>query len=138
MDKISKILKENGLKNTPQRYYILKAVLDISGHPTVEDISAEVHKLSPNISLGTIYNVLNTFVNKDIINKVKTDNDIMRFEICKSNHHHLYSCSEERIEDYYDQKLDELLKNYFMKNKILNFDIKEIKLQLIGDFRENK
>jgi Fur family transcriptional regulator, peroxide stress response regulator len=138
MDKIAEILKENSLKNTPQRYYILKAIFDIEGHPTVDEISTEVHKSSPNISIGTIYNILSLFVDKNILNKVKTDSDTMRFELCKNNHHHLYSCTDERIEDYYDEKLDMILKEYFEKNKILNFDIKEIKLQLIGDFRENK
>ena len=135
---ISHILKEHGLKNTPQRYCILQAVFEIGGHPTVEDITLEIHQSYPNISLGTVYNVLNMFVEKDILNRVKTDNDVMRFEVAKNNHHHLYSYLDSRIEDYYNEELDGILKDYFREHEIANFDIKEIKLQIVGKFRKNK
>jgi Fur family peroxide stress response transcriptional regulator len=51
-----------------------------------------------------------------------------------SNHHHLYCAQTDRIEDFEDDELNELLHNYFQKKAIKNFQIQDIKLQITGNF----
>lgn len=137
-EKIRTILLENGLKITPQRVTILEALIDIKDHPTADAIKEYVVKNNPNLATGTIYNILETFCQKGIIKKVKTEKDIMRYDIETNSHHHLYCDECDYIENYYDEELDQILKNYFEKKKLPEFNIKEINLQIIGSYKKHK
>lgn len=129
-------LQELGLKVTPQRVAILKAILILKNHPTAEEITKFVKKNHPNISVATVYKVLDTFVDHKLIVRVKTARDLMRYDPVMSNHHHLYCEETDRIEDYQDEKLNTLINNYFKKNKIKNFNIQDVKLQITGTFKK--
>jgi len=129
-------LRECGLRVTPQRLAVLEAVEVLNNHPTAEEVTQFIHKNHPYIASGTVYKTLETLVEKDIIKRVKTDRDIMRYDSVTIWHHHLYCAYSERIEDYYDDELNHLLEDYFNRKKIEGFDIEEIKLQIIGKFPE--
>lgn len=133
-DNIRNKLADKGLKITPQRMNILGAVYNLNNHPTAENIIEYIRKSHPNIATGTVYKVLETLIENDLIKKVKTDRDIMRYDGVVENHHHLY-CSEcDLIEDYVDEDLDALLKNYFRKKSFSGFKIEDIVLQIRGTF----
>jgi Fur family peroxide stress response transcriptional regulator len=127
-------LSNKGLKVTPQRMRILEAIYKLNNHPTAEQIITFIRKHDPNIGSGTVYNVLDTLVQNGLIKKVKTEKDIMRYDGLVENHHHLYCRECDYIEDYTNKKLDGLLKKFFEENKIENFKIDEIKLQIAGNF----
>lgn len=132
---IKKKLRECGLKLTPQRIAVLEAVMTLSGHPTAENIMETIRIKHPEIATGTVYHILETFTEKGLISKVKTIKDVMRYDAIQKSHHHLYSCDTEKIEDYFDEDINEILNEYFQKKQIKDFEIKDIKLQLIGKFR---
>ena len=127
-------LADKGLKVTPQRMNILEAIYILNNHPTAENIISYVREKHPNVATGTVYKVLDTLVENNLINKVKTDSDIMRYDGVINHHHHLY-CSEcELIEDYVDENLDKILKNYFKNKNFSGFKVEEIVLQIRGTF----
>lgn len=134
MYNINEILKSNGLKVTPQRVIILEAIIKLANHPTAENIKDYISKDYPNIALGTVYQVLDTLCLKGIIKKVKTEDDITRYDANTENHHHLYNCETNEIIDFFDDNLSKIIEEYFSKNKIPNFNIKEIHLQINGNF----
>ncbi len=125
----------NGLKVTPQRIAVLGAVMKLNNHPTADHVIEFIQKNHPNIAIGTVYKILETLVDKRIIKKVKTDKDIMRYDAIMDKHHHLYCAESDRIEDYFDDQLDKLLEDYFAKRNIPDFQIDDIKLQIIGRFK---
>ncbi|NOQ27258.1 MAG: transcriptional repressor [Bacteroidales bacterium] len=127
-------IAEKGLKVTPQRMSILEAIYNLENHPTVEQIIEFIRKKHPNIATGTVYKVLDTLVSNDLVKKVKTEKDIMRYDGLIENHHHLYCVVCDHIEDYMNAELDEILKRFFEENKIDNFIIEDIKLQINGRF----
>ncbi|MCB0555017.1 MAG: transcriptional repressor [Phaeodactylibacter sp.] len=129
-------LSEKGLRVTPQRIAILGAIMKLNNHPTAENIIDYIKKNHPNISIGTVYKVLDSFVENNLIKKVKTESGIMRYDPLQSSHHHLYCEETDRIEDYEDEKLDELIIDYFNKKGIKNFDIQSIQLQITGTFKD--
>ena len=129
-------LSEKGLRVTPQRIAILGAIMKLNNHPTAENIIDYIKKNHPNISIGTLYKVLDSFVENNLIKKVKTESGIMRYDPLQSSHHHLYCEETDRIEDYEDEKLDELIIDYFNKKGIKNFDIQSIQLQITGTFKD--
>ena len=134
MGKLEEILAQNGLKVTPQRIAVLDALIKIHEHPSADLIIDYIKKNHPNIAIGTVYKTLETFVEKGIVKKVKTEQDVMRYDTVMEKHHHLYCAESNRIEDYYDQELNTLLEKYFSKKEIKNFKIEEIKLQITGKF----
>lgn len=131
-------LKNSNLKVTPQRVAVLEALNKLKDHPTADKIKEYVVKNHPNIAVGTIYKTLETFVEKGLVKKVKTEKDVMRYDAILENHHHLYCEDTERIEDFFDDELDNMIDNYFHKKKIPNFKVKDIKLQIIGTFNNKK
>ena len=137
-EKHSLELKDSNLKVTPQRVAVLEALNNLKNHPTADKIKEYVVKNHPNIAVGTIYKTLETFVEKGLIKKVKTEKDVMRYDAILENHHHLYCMDTERIEDFFDDELDNLINKYFQKKKIPNFKAKDIKLQIIGTFNNKK
>ena len=131
-------LKEKGLKVTPQRLAIYEAIVKLDNHPMAENVIEYIKENHPNISVGTVYKVLDSLVENELLKKVKTEKDIMRYDPVLSNHHHLYCAETDRIEDYEDEELNNLINDYFKKNKIRNFKIQDIKLQITGKFNTNK
>ena len=134
LEQIRKNLKDKGLKITPQRMSILDAIYSLNDHPTADNIIEYIRESHPNIATGTVYKVLETLVENKVIKKVKTDRDIMRYDGIIDNHHHLY-CSEcDLIEDYKDEELDRLLKEYFKKKEFKGFYLEDIVVQIRGTF----
>ena len=139
INEIRNKLIEKRLKVTPQRIAILEAIIKLHNHPTAENIIDYIRKPHPNIATATVYKILDTLVENKLVKKVKTEKDIMRYDAFLENHHHLYCSDSDRIEDYLDDDLNEILEKYFEKKGIPGFRIEDIKLQIIGKFlKDNK
>jgi Fur family peroxide stress response transcriptional regulator len=134
---IIKILTDNNLKVTPQRTAVLEVIVTLNNHPSADYIIDYLRLNFPHIPISTVYKILDVFVGKGIVSRVKTDDEVMRYDFVKEKHHHLYCADSERIEDYYDKELDKLLENYLKNKTIPNFKIKDIRLQIVGNFTDN-
>lgn len=134
MISLSDRLREKGLKVTPQRMAIYDAVVQLRNHPSAEHVVDAIKHDYPSISVGTVYKVLNVLVENGLIQRVKSDKDIMRYDAMLDHHHHLYCNASDRIEDYEDDELDALVASYFEKKQIKNFRIEDFKLQITGKF----
>ena len=131
---LSQKLVNKGLKVTPQRIAVLETIIKLNNHPSAENIIEQIRKTYPNIATGTVYKVLEVLTDNGLINRVKTDRDVMRYDAVMEKHHHLYSSESDRIEDYTDRQLDNMLEEYFKKKDITGFSIEKIRLQIIGRF----
>jgi Fur family transcriptional regulator, peroxide stress response regulator len=127
-------LIEKGLKVTPQRIAILEAIIKLNNHPKAENIIDYIRINHPNIATATVYKVLDALVANGLIVKVKTERDVMRYDAVIESHHHLYCSDSDRIEDFIDPELNEMIERYFEKKKIPDFKIEDVKLQIIGKF----
>jgi len=136
---VIRILAEKNLKVTPQRIAVLEVIMGLEHHPSAEDIVDYIRLNYPHVPIGTVYKILDAFIEKGIIKKVKTDGDAMRYDAVTEKHHHLYCSESERIEDYHDEELNKILGDYFKKKKIPDFTISDFKVHITGKFRdENK
>lgn len=124
-----------GLRVTPQRILVFEIISKINNHPTVEDIISCLKKKQPNIATGTVYKVLDSLIEKGLISKVRTESDVMRYEVVNVNHHHLYCAKSGKILDYFDEEINLLLNNYFEKHQIPDFEVQDVKLQIVGKFK---
>ena len=135
---IIKSLKSCNLKVTPQRIAVMDGVINLKNHPTAENLIDYIKTNYPNIATGTVYKTLDTLVKNNLIKRVKTDSDIMRYDAVIERHHHLYCIESDRIEDFYDSDLDIIIDNYLKKKNIPNFKIEYIKLQITGKLTDNQ
>ena len=133
IDELIDRLKKKGLKVTPQRIVVLEVLVDNDTHPNAESIIKKIRKRHPTISIGTIYNILDTFVENDIISKLQTDDNVMRYDPLVFEHHHIYMKNSDKVVDYFDENLTELVKDYLKDKKELSgIDIESVKINIIG------
>ncbi len=138
VQEIASRLAESGLKVTPQRIAVMQALVKFHHHPTAEEIFREVSQTLPGLSATTVYNVLDAFVARGITHRIATDADVMRYDAVCEHHHHLYDAQSDRVEDYFDPELDELLRTYFEKKQVQGFIPHQIRLHLSGEFSQDK
>lgn len=98
MNKISThkdTLKDSGLKNTKHRNSIL-SVFEKSPQPlTADQIYTELINQNTAINLSTIYRILKTLTEKEIITKTTIDGDNKAlFELNSNEHRHHLVCIE--------------------------------------------
>jgi len=72
-------LSDSGLRNTPQREVIYESLLQKRDHPTADEVFARVKSKMPTISLATVYNCLETFVQRDLVKAVNFERGPTRY-----------------------------------------------------------
>lgn len=128
-------LRDKGFKVTPKRVSILEAIIKLQNHPSAEEIVNYIRNRNLKIASATVYKALDILVTKKVINKVETEKNIIRYDALLEPHHHLVSAESDLIKDYQNEEINKILIKYFKKNKIRDFDIEEIKLQIVGKFK---
>lgn len=105
-------VKKHNLKATIQRIKILEYLMNTTSHPSVEEIYSTLKLIMPTISLSSIYNILSEFEKNNIVTKLMTSDNIIRYDYKKDKHHHIYY-EDGKIEDLEDAELDNILNEYF-------------------------
>lgn len=135
INRAKEVLQAHNVKITPQRIAVYSA-LEVLGHACAEQVINQVHTSAPTITVATIYNVLDCFVKGGIISMVNTAQNRMYFDITTSEHHHLMD--DDRVADYVDPKLDELVRQYLAQVHIDGFSVENISIQIKGKFTNNQ
>lgn len=68
-------IKEQGLRITPQRVAILRALVMHSGHPTVEELHKELLPDFPSMSLATVYKTITMLKQQDEVLELEFSRD---------------------------------------------------------------
>jgi Fur family peroxide stress response transcriptional regulator len=137
-DLLKSRLRDKGLKATPRRISILGAIIELNNHPAAEEIVSFLRKRNLNIATATVYKALDILATKKVINKVETEKNIIRYDAIMEPHHHLISTESGLITDYDNEEISRIINKYFEENKISDFEIEEIKLQITGKFKNDK
>lgn len=130
------MLTEAGLKSTHPRIAVLHELLRQEGHPNAEQVHESIRENNPSISIGSVYRILEKFVEANLAVRVATKNGMKRYDANLEPHSHIYCVNTEEIQDYHDEELNELIKDYFERKKISNFKITDIKLQINGEKKD--
>lgn len=90
MDKLKNILKQKNIKPTYHRLKTLEYIVEnIGTHPTAEMIYDALKGEIPTISMTTVYNTMNSFLDKGLVTSVIITGTEVRYDYNKSYHHHL-------------------------------------------------
>lgn len=126
------IISEVGLKVTHQRVAVLETMMCRKDHPSVDELYAELSKNIYGLSKATLYNILEQFYQKGVLEKITTMDGKLRYDFKEALHHHIYDIENGQIVDYYDEDLNNLLTEYFLSKKINDYEIVEVKVEIKG------
>ncbi len=104
-------LKNEGLKVTPQRVEVIRALLDLD-HPTASEIQAKIEKQYPMISPSTVYGALELLEEIGELIPIQEGAET-RYDLAPRTHPHLICIDTGRVHDLdvekINQKLSELM-----------------------------
>ena len=86
---LTDLFREQGLKVTPQRQCIFRALHGNDQHPTAESIYERVTREMPTVSLRTVYQTLNDLAAMGEISQIDVGTGSSRFDSNLDIHHHL-------------------------------------------------
>lgn len=88
-----KMFEEIGLKNTAQRDAVFHALERLHAPKTAEEIYLDTVAHKQDISLSTVYRILETFVEKEMIQKITLANQTsVLYELSHHEHEHHLIC----------------------------------------------
>ena len=130
-------IKEAGLKATPQRLAIYESMRKL-GHASVDMVIEDLKNSFPTLTVATIYNVLESFVNTGLLTRRFSSNNKMYFDVNVYEHAHFYDQEENSYMDFHDQELVRLVMDYLSTKQIEKFDVKTVDIQLVGKKTDNQ
>ncbi|MCY0880189.1 MAG: Fur family transcriptional regulator [Firmicutes bacterium] len=88
------LLRQRGLRVTPQRQAILQLLLDEEGsHWSADQVRARLQPEMPGLARGTIYKVLEEFVKAGLCEELPTAENMAVYGLRLTPHHH-FVCNQ--------------------------------------------
>ena len=112
---ITQAIKTAGLKVTPQRRTVYEVMQELR-HASVDTVIEKVRERNPDITVSTIYRILDSFCRAKVLSSV-------------GNHHHLFD--GQKIADYDDPELTRLIYRYLAGKLPGDTNIDKIQVQII-------
>lgn len=91
-ESLKNILADHQLKSSEQRLMILKYLGHAEFHPTADEIFRALNQEKPVLSRATVYNTLNSFVERGVIQALDLRDNETRFDFKMEPHGH-FSCN---------------------------------------------
>jgi Fur family peroxide stress response transcriptional regulator len=107
-EQLRKHFQQRRLKFTSQRHAIYRVLASSVAHPSVEELYSTVKRSHPMMSMNTVYNTLDTLNKIVIASEISLWHDKARFDANRTTHHHLVCLHCKKIENLYDNVLDQL------------------------------
>ncbi len=117
-----------GLRRTPQRFAVYKALVQSQDHPSAEEVYSLVKVDIPNISLDTVNRTLHTLAQVGAASVVEGSSQVRRYDGHIGDHQHFKCIVCNRIIDFHDEMLDNIKvpdfisKNYEVYRKTVFFE----------------
>jgi Fe2+ or Zn2+ uptake regulation protein len=86
---LTQLFRDRGLRVTPQRQCIFRALYGDSSHPTAHAVFDSLRQEMPTTSLRTVYQTLNDLVALGEIRQFDVGTGAARFDPTTGEHHHL-------------------------------------------------
>ena len=96
---VKRSLEKGGLRCTPQRYAVMKFLMEQTCHPTAAEIFEAVNRVDPRSSRATTYNNLRDLVQVGLVREVAAEGRAARFDAKGVRHHHFICDRCGNVED---------------------------------------
>jgi Fur family peroxide stress response transcriptional regulator len=119
-----------GLRLTPQRDVLLRALSNTTGHPTADDLVGKVRAVLPTVSHATVYRNVQELVRAGLIGTLERSGAAVQFEINPDHHHHFLCRQCGQVWDVYLDHVDVRLDR--RRSRLSGFRIDRRDVQLHG------
>ena len=124
----TEIIKNAGLKITPQRKVVYEVMMELR-HAAIDEIIKCVQSKDNEIIISTIYRILDSFCKANLLSRVfHPEVGKSYYDITVTEHHHIFE--GESILDYMDEGLTELIRQYLKEKNFASVDISRIQVQI--------
>ena len=133
---LNKYLIENNLRQTPERYIVLKYIYKISNHFDIDYLYGYINK-KEKISRATIYNNLEIFTKAKLIKQLQFNNNKILYEksLNKNQHDHLICNACGEIIEFCDPRIKNILDGV---QKMTKFQVQSHELNIYGICQNKK
>jgi Fur family peroxide stress response transcriptional regulator len=108
IDKFIKSCRKNGLRVTPQRIAVYKALKDSKEHPSAEMVWGQVRRMYPGISLDTVNRTLLTLSERGLAFIVEGSGNVRRYDGDLDNHQHIRCIKCGKVFDFHYEPYDDI------------------------------
>ena len=98
-----RLLRSKGIYPTVQRLSIARVLFAAHQHVSAEQLHEKLKSCGFSISIATVYNAINLFVEKDLLKEIFVDNGKTFFDSNNTHHHHCYNIESGELVDISDQ-----------------------------------
>ncbi|MBI2470457.1 MAG: transcriptional repressor [Planctomycetes bacterium] len=102
VEKLTDILRNHGMKITPQRLMIFKVLENNTSHPSAEEVFKRVKRIYPTVSFTTIYKTLETLRDLGEVTELIIDEDRKHYDPNTDTHHHVICSNCKKIHDIFE------------------------------------
>ncbi|MFH0881733.1 MAG: transcriptional repressor [bacterium] len=99
MKQLIRHLREYGILPTVQRLAVAEFILATEAHPSADTVWEKVKDSFPTMSRATVYNTLNLFVEKGLIQRQLLREGTVVFDAMNTAHHHFIDEDSGQIYD---------------------------------------
>lgn len=128
---IKEKIQQTGLKATPQRIAVYKEMQNL-GHACADMVAENLKESFPSLTVATIYNLLDSFVEVGLLVKRFSSNNKMYFDVNTYDHVHIYDEQLNAYKDYNDPLLVKMVTDYLNNVEIPNFKFRTVDIQILG------
>jgi len=93
------VLRDRGIQPSAQRVAVARYVLRTDEHPSADQVWARVRRQLPILSRATVYNTLNLFVRKGLLQELVLAEGKVIFDPKVERHHHFIDQATGSIHD---------------------------------------
>ena len=122
-------IKNAGLKVTPQRVLVYEIMQELC-HAPIDTVINRVQLKSPEINGSTVYRILDSFCEADLLSKVNHPDGKTYFDINTHEHYHIFS-DDNSIVDIVDDEINKYIRQKFAEKLGSNERIENISIQII-------
>ncbi len=100
-----KLCAERGIAVTHQRQVLYETMQAMHGHPSPEEVYAQMKQRIPSVSLATVYKNIHLFVESGVFREMSMHHGTLRVEMNREEHHHMVCSVCRSITDLDDSEL---------------------------------
>ena len=115
------------MRNTKQKQLVYDIIESSYDHLTANLVYEEARKTISNISLGTVYRILNDLVDNHKIKRLTTKSGIDHFDRIDGKRHHHFICDKcGKITDVFQSNFT------YQKNELKDYQIDSVEITFTG------
>lgn len=109
MQSVTRILRENGFKVTPQRLAVYEALAGTYTHPNAEMLYNLLQPDYPTMSLATVYKTMDIFSELGLVQVLNVGEDSYRYDAETVSHPHIRCMDCNRVDDVPEIRDEDML-----------------------------